>query len=172
MSSEFSARVVEEAEGLWRENPSAKTIAERNDWGWHYGRPGFQWCGHTAACVFRALGVNPELCRATLSSTARLADRGPAGTRWKDHGYTRPAVHTDDMRPGDLVCIVTSERKSYGDHVVICVDGPEDGEFTTMEGNAKGSLCAGGWAKGVVTRKRKLTDVRQVLRITEEHCNE
>lgn len=170
MSDRLAARIVEEAEHLWRENPPPCTIAERNEWGWHCTRRGFEWCGHTVATILRAVGLRPELAKTVFASTARLADKGPAGSRWRDHGLVRPAVPTSALRAGDVACVVTGENKSYGDHIVVVVDGPDTkGFFRTVEGNAKGALHEGGWAKGVVTRERNVKDVRQVLRITEEH---
>lgn len=170
MSSSFAERVVAEAEAVWQENPHPKVVAEANGWGWHYGRKGFKWCGHTAGMILRRLGVNPELCKKTLASTARLADKGPDESRWSDHGYSRPAVATRDMQPGDIVVIVTGEDKSYGDHITICTGVDIDaGTFTTIEGNAIGLTSSGAWKKGVVKRTRDLSAVRQVLRITEEH---
>jgi hypothetical protein len=168
----FDARVVEEAEYLWRLNPTPRELAEANGWGWHYGKPGFEWCGHAAASIYRALGVDPELLRTTFASTARLANKGPSGSRWHDHGYERPEVPLRALRPGDLVCVRTGADKSYGDHIVVCVEAPEDGKFKTVEGNARGHLHSGEWARGVVTRTRKLRDVRQVLRLSEEHVRE
>lgn len=167
----FDARIVDMAEYLWRLNPSPRELAEQNGWGWHYGNPGFEWCGHTAAAVMLGVGVDPELCRTTLASTARLANLGPRGSRWEDHKVPRPEVPLEELSPGDLVCVVTGANKPYGDHIVICVAEPEDGEFQTVEGNASGRLHSGGWGKGVITRTRKLRDVRQVLRITEEYTS-
>lgn len=164
-------RIIEEAEYLWRENPSPQELAERNGWGWHYGQPGFEWCGHTVADILRGVGVDEDLLHKTLPSTARLANKGPRGSRWEDLGYERPEVPVSALQPGDVVCVRTRADKSYGDHIVVCVEAPSDGVFRTVEGNARGQLHSGGWARGVVTRTRKLRDVRQVLRITEEHID-
>lgn len=153
--------VLRAAEALWLEQPTAREIAERNEWGWHYGKPGFEWCGHTAAVIFRACGLDPEIARKTFPSTARLANRGPKGSRWR-----RPVVKTADLSPGDLVCVVTGVNRSYGDHIVVATTKPDvHGDFETIEGNAGGETPDGRWVKkGVVKRTRNVRDVRQVLR--------
>lgn len=168
--SRLAARIVEEAEALWRESPDARTVAERNGWGWHYGKPGFKWCGHTAAVILRAVGLRADIAEKVMVSTARLADKGPAGSRWRDLNLVRPAIGVAELAAGDIVCVVTGANKPYGDHVVLAVSAPDaNGNFLTVEGNARGELSSGRHGYGVVARTRHISAVRQVLRVKEEH---
>lgn len=180
-------RDMHHAPTLDSDRPAISAIFAANEWplkGGYTGKSGDEYCGHTVAVAFRRIGdfvrpgvcvdlsIHRELAYRTFPSSARLANRGSKDSRWSDHGFARPVIKDHkDIQPGDIVVVVTIARKEYGDHITMATSRPDaSGQFDTIEGNAVGMLGSGKKGKGVITRTRLVADVRQVLRITREHC--
>jgi hypothetical protein len=128
-------------------------------------QPGAEYCGHTAAYAYR--GILPDdFLKSIFSSTTRLFDRGPR--TWSEFGFDRDMHVIDDpmkIKAGDVVVVVTSGRKAWGDHITVASDAVmPHGKFFTIEGNARGLRGDGTWGKGVVMRLRDISEVRQILR--------
>ena len=76
-----------------------------------------------------------------------------------------------DIQAGDVVVVYTSSKRSpaYGNHITLAIDTPDiNGNFGTIEGNAKGLSCHGTQVEGVIQRLRNVEDVAAVYRPLDE----
>lgn len=128
-----------------------------------FGEDG-QYCGLFIA--YCGLGIiQPDICHYVLPSTARAA----SAIKWKEAGVEKPAkVDFDDIRPGDIITVVTTAQKSYGDHFALVL-GRKGQLLETVEGNATGILASGKRGRGVVKGARDVKSVRCVYRLDERH---
>ena len=127
-------------------------------WSWEkqYKKNGqFAWCGAFAAYCWRA--VKLDIRKNTFSSCYRM---------FRDWGHTSRLIDVDRMQTGDIVVVFSAAMKSYGDHITLCVEPPdENGLFETVEGNAHGELGNGERGEGVITRQRSVDEVAHVYRL-------
>ncbi len=132
--------------------------ANLSDEGRLYERDGdFSWCGAFAAFCWSSVVLRTR--KKTFPSTYRL---------WRDWQSRR--VSPLSMIAGDIVVVFntsasreTRERKTYGQHIVIC-RAPGAEQFSTWEGNARAEGPDGSWREGVGTRERDVADVAAVYR--------
>jgi hypothetical protein len=175
------------AEDLWlqdiqdpRDTSTIVKFFRDAGFGWHVDKyngyrrgRGQDWCGHTASAIARRAAklldrqFDTRLHR-LLASTGRLDNRH-SESNWRAFGYDTPRVDPADIEPGDVVVVVTSGGKAWGDHITVAIERPANGQVRTIEGNASGTLPDGSQGRGVVKRYRKLKDVRRVYRLGEEH---
>jgi len=76
---------------------------------------------------------------------------------------------------GDIVVVYTSSAKTpdYGNHITIALSSPDDeGNFETVEGNAKGEGPNGDWREGVIKRQRSIFDVAHIYRLNDGDYDE
>lgn len=131
------------------------------------------WCGlHVGNYLERTMCVpvrlRPHVAQYPLASTWRATDVD----QWEQSDIEPPPqVPHDEIAPGDIVAVVTGERKPYGDHFAI-VESVTDAGLETVEGNAFGELGDGEDGRGVVRNVRGLEDVRRVYRLEEMHFEE
>ena len=75
----------------------------------------------------------------------------------------------------DIVTVFTSKDKTptYGNHIVLPMSLPNaDGDFDTIEGNAKGYGPNGEWREGVSKRTRNIKDVAYTYRLQDGDFDE
>ena len=107
------------------------------------------------------VGLHRGIARSVMPSTARIY----YAERWGTLGIQPPErVEPDEIEPGDIICVKTGARKSYGDHFAMARLDPENGRVETVEFNAAGGLGDGAQGRGVVLRDRDLEDVAVVYR--------
>lgn len=122
----------------------------------------FAWCGAFAAFCWQS--VKLEIRKSIFPSCYRLFNA------W---GQSSRKISADQMMPGDIVVVFSTARKSYGDHITLCMSPPNaEGEFETIEGNAYGELGNGSYGQGVITRTRNLNGVAHVYRFLGSDFNE
>lgn len=187
--------LVRSAQALWRTNVQdladgevnhkITAIFDDNQWGaWLRERcpegytrpPDPDYCGHTVAYVARRVGehldplqclpvmIDPKIAHQIFPSTYRLSRKD----RWAEIGHDAPGyVAPERVAPGDIV--VVGKRKAYGDHITLCIYPLERGEFMTIEGNATGEFPDGTRGKGVVRRRRKVSEITRVYRLSASY---
>jgi len=161
-----SIEAVERGLAEWRENvvdPSPRIdtyIRTQKGLGWswekQYKKNGqFAWCGAFASFCWSS--VKLDIRKNTFPSCYRMN---------RDWGHTSRRIDTELMQTGDIVVVYSAARKSYGDHITLCVE-PLDGSdtFETVEGNAHGQLGDGTRGEGVIIRRRSLDEVAHVYRL-------
>lgn len=137
--------------------------SEGLSWTWEedYTRNGmFAWCGAFAAFCYSALASN--IRKQIFPSCYRLS------ANW---GSTKRHREAGDIQAGDIVVVYTSSKRSpaYGNHITLAIDTPDlNGNFGTIEGNAKGLSCHGTQVVGVIQRLRNIEDVAAVYRPLDE----
>lgn len=110
------------------------------------------------------VSINPQVARKVLPSTYRLMSQ----THWKSAGVEQPmAIHKRNVLPGDVVTVGSS--KAWGTHIVLVESVLADGTYTTIEGNSRGTLPDGRRGRGVVKRKREVSEIQQVYRLDSTH---
>lgn len=166
--------------GGYRENP-------RTSWcGQFVAAMGHRVGAHLVEGVCVPVGIDFDVARTVLVSTARLADR----QRWKAAGVNTPTIYrkassrgmlqrsdgrlvapSTAIEPGVIATFRTSGRKpAIGDHIVLVERfDAEVGEVYTVEGNGRGTLGDGTWGEGVVRRKRPFSDIRRVYPLGLNH---
>lgn len=157
------------------------------------------WCGQFAAAMGQrvgdylvdgqcvGIGLDDDLARGVIVSTARLADR----KKWRAAGFDMPTHYRAStvpsmlqrsgdgqlveaasvLFPGVVATFKTSGRKpQIGDHIVIVERfDPETGLVHTVEGNGRGELGDGSSGEGVIRTTRRLADLRRVYPLELEH---
>lgn len=137
------------------------------------------WCGAFAAAMLSNLnaflgcegeptiGLHPKLAYYVFPSTLRLA----SAKKWAQAGFVKPEfVAPKNIRYGDIVCVETGEGKPEGDHVTYALSSVDKyGHFETGEGNGRGKLGDGSSGEGVVTNRRHVRVVKNIVRLTREH---
>lgn len=165
MESEWQSNVTEPGEGGIY-SPISYYIKSQSALGWDweddYTRNGqFAWCGAFAAAVFGD-DVHLKTRKNTFSSCYRMS---------RDWSNSSRVQKKEDIQPGDIVTVYTSDEKSpsYGNHIVIARSAPDKfGDFHTTEGNAHGVGPDQKWREGVSKRTRNVTDVARVYRLIDE----
>ena len=129
-------------------------------WSWedNYEKNGdFAWCGAFAAFCYTNLKFT--IRQKILPSCYRLYNN------WYNTGR-----RSNEICIGDIVTVFTSSDQSphYGNHIVL-VSGlmDENGDFQTIEGNAKGEGPDGEWREGVSTRTRNIKYVACIYRLKD-----
>jgi hypothetical protein len=144
--------------------------------GWHvadgYIRgTGQNWCGHFVTVNAELAGLH---CPGrTMSSVDRLWGRGPAGSRWEDHGISRSAVSLlgQPILPGDVCVVRYDGGPEWGNHIVVALtEVRPDGNFVTVEGNGLGERGDGTFGRGVVRRLQAASRVVQHFRLLDRHA--
>ena len=133
-------------------------------WQWEgdYKRDGdFSWCGAFLAYCYTSVRFN--IRHKIFPSCYRL---------YQNWGKTSRRINVDDMAPGDIVIVYTAKRSRQGDHITLCTEAPCNGTFTTVEGNAYGTLGDGEYGQGVITRERDISSVAHVYRLLSEDFDE
>ena len=157
---EWSRNVTEpEYNGDWQRITDYIHSSDGLNWysdGYEYNKNGsFSWCGAFAAFCYSD---------ATLSIRKKIF---PSCYRLYENWHnTRRRVK--EIAPGDIVTVFTTAKKFYGDHIVLAINTPdENGNFDTIEGNAKG---AGPYdnIEGVIKRQRNIKDVAYIYRLSGE----
>lgn len=134
-------------------------------WTWEndYKKNGqFSWCGAFAAMCFTK--VQFKIRQKIFPSCYRLYTN-----------FNNTSRRVSDVRPGDIVTVFTSKDKTpnYGNHIVLPMSLPNaDGDFDTIEGNAKGYGPDGEWREGVSKRTRNIKDVACIYRLQEDDFDE
>ena len=91
---------------------------------------------------------------------------------YKNWSNTSRHIPIENMMAGDIVVVFTAKRSTKGDHITIATSSIENGEFTTVEGNAHGTLGDGSYGEGVIKHTRKAEQVAHVYRLLEEDFDE
>jgi len=170
--SEHSVEALKRAEGEWArvvKEPDARIddyIRSRDGIGWSWEKPyvrngQFAWCGAFASFCFTA--VKFPIRQKIFPSCYRL---------YKNWSNTSRHIPIENMMAGDIVVVFSSKRSVQGDHITIATSSIENGEFTTVEGNAHGTLGDGLYGEGVVKNTRKVEQVAHVYRLLEEDFDE
>ena len=134
-------------------------------WSWEkdYKKNGqFAWCGAFAAFCFSKVQFN--IRQKIFPSCYRLYNN-----------FNNTSRRAGKVRPGDIVTVFTSKDKTpiYGNHIVIAMSLPDvDGDFDTIEGNAKGYGPGGEWREGVSKRTRNIKDVACIYRLLDGDFDE
>ena len=139
-------------------------------WTWveDYHNGSFEWCGAYAAYCY-----GPK-----LRSTIRMRTLPSCYRMYRDWRDTERCVNGQDIKLGDIVTVWNSaiperrEATPQGNHIVVVRTVPENGEFTTWEGNAKGYGPSGKWREGVSTRSRKVSTIANVYRLLQGDFND
>lgn len=127
----------------------------------HDGQKGADWCGHFAAFVYGAAGLNEESRRKKLQSTRRLYNWGRENPNRliggvDSDGFPIPPG-PDELQPGDIVVVGrANDDKKQGRHITIVESVTSDGVFT-IEGNARGEGPDGSRSNGVIKTFRPFT---------------
>lgn len=119
----------------------------------------FSWCG--AFCAF-AYGSN-----VVFNTRHKIF---PSCYRMYENWYNTPR-RVKEILEGDIVVIYTSDKRSptWGNHITLALSLPdENGDFETVEGNAKGNGPNGDRIEGVIRRTRNLKDVAFIYRLSNE----
>ena len=164
--AQFREQIAREAESLWLNPPDLAYI--RADKGWHTDQP--DWCGEFAGLAAGMAGLAQSIRRYCTPSTYRLQ----SAEKWEDAKRPRPTKPArGDVRRGDIICVVTGEGKSYGDHIAVVYAVMHD-KIYTIEGNARGLLPSGeeSTRRRVVKQVRRMKDVRQIIRFDDSHRGE
>ncbi len=134
-------------------------------WAWEkdYKKNGqFAWCGAFAAFCFSKVQFNMR--QKIFPSCYRLYNN-----------FNNTSRRVGKVRPGDIVTVFTSKDKTptYGNHIVIAMSLPNvDGDFDTIEGNAKGYGPDGEWREGVSKRTRNIKNVACIYRLLDGDFDE
>lgn len=141
-------------------------IQSRDGIGWTWEEPyvrngQFAWCGAFAAFVHHT--VKFPIRHKIFPSCYRL---------YQAWANTSRKIAADEMRAGDIVVVFTSKRSVQGDHITIATSSLIDGEFSTIEGNAHGTLGNNEYGEGVVKNNRSLDQVAHVYRLLDEDYDE
>lgn len=161
---------------LFEANDWGAWLAEKTDGKGYANQPGVEYCGHTAAWSARRVGdhlepsqcvpvtIDPDLARFVFPSTYRLS----SAAKWREQGHTKPE-HVDPhrVRAGDIITV--GSGKPYGTHIALCLYDMRDGKVSTVEGNATGARADKSHGKGVVRRKRDVSEIQCVYRLTPDH---
>lgn len=176
--NEHVKQVIDRAESEWNMNVTEPGLGGDSSrinlyikstdglgWTWedNYTKNGqFAWCGAFAAwCYTKA---NFKIRQKVFPSCYRL---------WNNWGGTARKV--EEIAIGDIVVVYTSSDKSpsYGNHITLALSVPdEDGNFDTIEGNAKGEGPDGDWREGVIKRQRSIFDVAHIYRLASGDYDE
>lgn len=164
--AEWDKNVTEpEFNGDWeRINTYIKSV-QGIGWKWEddYTKNGqFAWCGAFAAFCYNKLRLT--IRSKIFPSCYRL---------WNAWGGTSRKV--SELNHGDIVVVYTSDDRSpsYGNHITICMSFPDnDGNFETIEGNARGQGPSGDFQEGVIRRKRNVKDIAHIYRPASEDYDE
>ena len=163
--TEWDNNVTEpEYNGDWQRINTYIKGAAGIGWTWEsdYVRNGqFAWCGAFAAFCYTK--IRSKIRSKIFPSCYRL---------WDNWGGTHRKV--SNISPGDIVVVYTStsHSPSYGNHITIaCSYLLDDGDFETIEGNAKGP-GPNGKIEGVIRRKRNIKDVAHIYRPSSEDYDE
>lgn len=139
-----------------------------------------QWCGlFVAYCAQNLVGdylelgksvpvtVAPGVAYYVLPGTHRIA----SAAKWRDAQVPQPnRPSSEEAQPGDIFTVGAGPT---GSHIGIVTSHPdENGEFLSVEGNAKGVLGDFRVGEGVIRRSRHITDVVQLIRLGPDHYNE
>lgn len=119
----------------------------------------FAWCGAFAAFAFGS-NVLFNIRHKIFPSCYRMY------SNWYE---TKRRV--DNILKGDIVVVFTSSKRSpaWGNHITIALSNPdENGDFETIEGNAKGTGPNGDLIEGVIKRTRNLKNVAFIYRLSNE----
>jgi hypothetical protein len=120
------------------------------------------WCGFFAAFCYTKAKFN--IRKKIFPSCYRMCNA------WS--GTTRKVA---TILPSDIVVVFTSKDKTphYGNHITIALSSPnENGDFDTIEGNAKGYGPNDDYREGVSKRTRNLEDVAHIYRLSHEDYDE
>jgi len=134
-------------------------------WTWEadYTKNGqFAWCGAFAAFCYTKVQFNIK--QKIFPSCYRM---------YSNWGGTSRKVA--EVMKGDIVVVYTSSAKTpdYGNHITIALSSPDDeGNFETIEGNAKGEGPTGEWREGVIKRQRSIFDVAHIYRLNDGDYDE
>jgi len=126
-------------------------------WTWEddYTKNGsFSWCGAFAAYCYTNLNFN--IRQKIFPSCYRLFN-----------SWYNTSRRASEICIGDIVTVYTSEEQSphYGNHIVLALSLiDENGDFETIEGNAKGYGPNGDWREGVSRRTRNIKNVACIYR--------
>ena len=133
---------------------------------------GIGWVGvhllgnHLVAGQCVPVRLDRDIASTIMPSTARIY----YAERWAQVEPDRPAtVAASIIEPGDILCVKTGPRKSYGDHYAVARLEPSGGRVETVEFNAAGGLGDGAQGRGVVMRDRRIDDVAVAYRLDESH---
>ena len=120
----------------------------------------FAWCGAFLAFVYEE--VKFSIRQKIFPSCYRLYNN-----------WANTSRRVNSLSVGDIVTVYTTAKKSYGDHIVFPITNPdENGDFETIEGNAKGFGPKGDWREGVSKRTRNLKDVACIYRLLDGDFDE
>jgi hypothetical protein len=144
-------------EAEWAREQILKMI-QQDGLGWqgwiksYTGDGAFAWCGAFAA--YTMPWVRKELRYKWFASTYRLSEYGK-----KD---ARRLVKTDNILPGDIVCV---GQGNYGSHITraVCWD-KNKAELVSISGNGVGRLGDGSWGEGVVMNVYSRHEIRACYR--------
>ena len=132
-------------------------------WSWEedYKKNGqFSWCGAYAAFCYQK--VKFSLRNKVFPSCYRM-----------NEAWSNTSRRVKNIYVGDIVTVFTTAHKSYGDHIVIALSLVDDnGDFETIEGNAKGFGPNGDWREGVSKRTRNIKDVARIYRLLDGDFDE
>lgn len=81
-------------------------------------------------------------------------------------------IPIESMMAGDIVVVYSSKRSVQGDHITIATSSIASGHFSTVEGNAHGTLGNSSYGEGVVKNTRQVEQVAHVYRLLEEDFDE
>lgn len=134
-------------------------------WNWEedYKKNGdFAWCGAYAAFCYTKL--KQHIRQKIFPSCYRLYNN-----------WSNTSRRSNEVCIGDVITVFTSSKQSpiYGNHIVLAsglVD--ENGDFETLEGNAKGYGPNGDWREGVSKRTRNIKDVACIYRMIDGDFDE
>tara|TARA_Y100000592_G_scaffold9199_2_gene12878 strand:+ start:23885 stop:24571 length:687 start_codon:yes stop_codon:yes gene_type:complete len=121
----------------------------------------FAWCGAFQSFIYQE--ANVSIRKNTFPSCYRMN---------RDWRNTKRYINDKNtLCKGDLVTVYTSSKRSpdYGNHIVL-VNGliDENGDFETIEGNAKGYGPNQDYREGVSKRTRNIKDIARIYRLLEE----
>ena len=164
--SEWDKNVTEpEYDGDWQRINTYIKGVDGIGWTWEkdYTKNGqFAWCGAFAAFCYTR--INAKIRQKVFPSCYRL---------WNTWGGTSRKV--SELNAGDIVVVYTSSEQSpsYGNHITICMGFPDmDGNFETLEGNAKGQGPNNEFQEGVIRRQRNVKDIAHIYRPASEDYDE
>jgi hypothetical protein len=115
------------------------------------------WCGAFVAFCYTELKLS--IRKKILPSCYRLYES------WNNSGR-----RVNEISIGDIVTVFTNDSHSpkYGNHIVLAISLiDENGEFETLEGNAKGAGPNGDWREGVSKRTRNINNVACIYRLKD-----
>ena len=134
-------------------------------WSWEddYTKNGqLAWCGFFAAWCYTKARFN--IRQKVFPSCYRMFNAWGGTTR-----------KVGEILPSDIVIVYTSQDKTphYGNHITLALSSPnQEGNFETIEGNAKGYGPNEDYREGVSKRIRNIKDVAHIYRLSSEDYDE